>query len=631
MKINRLKKKSAIFFIFFLSFSFVLSCQSANNDLINSESIELISASNSKKKKNSKVDRKSKKNKDTKSESNVEVTSKYEPSGDTSTVEENTKIDISNATVVSVKKGSDEYFSLIDSDVLKGIKIGSPQSIKNALVKFKKAEIEYTDKDLELINIANSIMNLVWKNDEGLGILPKRIPKSNYLGIINSVRSGVFENRFPTKDFFLLALPSIVILSDSVKSSIYPQIEQSLLEALKIESDSVLCNYLLGVLYEKQEMFEKAIYYYDLATEKKSVVYEIYLSKAKCLLKLKKYEQVSNILDNLIIQYPSDINILKLYANVALLLKDYQKAEQYVSLVLQQNPSDLEFVLFRAKIFVEIGEYLKASSLVDVYAKTYPTNRECLLLRSKIQKEWNKNISLAIMSIEKALELYPEDYDVVLYAAQLSAESNQKVAGKSVGELANIILNRYPNDIEVLGVYAHALYNEGKFKESYAVSKNLVSLPASSRDAIFIHIKNCIALKYNDEAWNYASSLYSKDSSNSEIIQAYIDVLIRTGRNQNASRLINSLLSNSPSSLMKSFLYYERSYLQGTEAGQLSDLRSSLIANPRNSDALFRMYQIYLRRRDYRKAQYYLKQVISLNPSNENYIKLNSELESLLK
>ena len=155
MKINRLKKKSAIFFIFFLSFSFVLSCQSANNDLINSESIELISASNSKKKKNSQVDRKSKKNKDTKSESNVEVTSKYEPSGDTSTVEENTKIDISNATVVSVKKGSDEYFSLIDSDVLKGIKIGSPQSIKNALVKFKKAEIEYTDKDLELINIAN--------------------------------------------------------------------------------------------------------------------------------------------------------------------------------------------------------------------------------------------------------------------------------------------------------------------------------------------------------------------------------------------------------------------------------------------------------------------------------------------
>ena len=66
MKINRLKKKSAIFFIFFLSFSFVLSCQSANNDLINSESIELISASNSKKKKNSQVDRKSKKNKDTK-------------------------------------------------------------------------------------------------------------------------------------------------------------------------------------------------------------------------------------------------------------------------------------------------------------------------------------------------------------------------------------------------------------------------------------------------------------------------------------------------------------------------------------------------------------------------------------
>lgn len=537
----------------------------------------------------------------------------------------------SNSTVISLEKNKSIYFASIKSEIIEGIQIASPQSIKNALLKLKKAEIEYTDKELELIHIANSIMNLVWKSSPPLDILPKKIPASKYLGIFNSVKSGVFEKRSSYDDFFYTVLPCIVLLSDNVNPDFFSDIEFALYSGLRLQPNSVLCNYLLGVLYEKQEMYEKAIHYLDAATEKKSVVYEIYLSKANCLLKLKRYEQVINILDNLIIQFPSDINILKLYANVSLFLKDYQKAEQYVSLVLQQNPSDLEFILFRAKIFVETGEYLKASSMVDVYAKTYPTSKDCLLLRSKIQKEWNKNISLAIMSIEKALELYPNDYDVVLYAARLSAESNQKINGKTSGELANNILSRYPNDNDALRVSALALFKEGKVKESYSITKKLVNVLPVNNNSIFMHIKNCIELGYNDEAWKYASSLYSKESSTPEVVQFYIDVLVKTGRTQNASRLINSLLNDSPSSSMKSFLYYERSYLQNTETAQLSDLRSSLISNPRNSDALFRMYKIYFKRRDYRKAQYYLKQVISLNPGNDNYIRLNSELDNLMR
>ena len=82
---------------------------------------------------------------------------------------------------------------------------------------------------------------------------------------------------------------------------------------------------------------------------------------------------------------------------------------------------------------------------------------------------------------------------------------------------------------------------------------------------------------------------------------------------------------------MKSFYYYQRSFLAGGEAAQLSDLRSAVIANPRNSDALFRMYGIYFAKQDWRKAQYYLRQVIALNPNNQNYLKLNSDLDKLLR
>ena len=107
--------------------------------------------------------------------------------------------------------------------------------------------------------------------------------------------------------------------------------------------------------------------------------------------------------------------------------------------------------------------------------------------------------------------------------------------------------------------------------------------------------------------------------------------MIKTGRTANALRLINSMLNNSPAASMKRFLFYQRSFLQNSDTASLSDLRSSLIANPRNSDALFRMYEIYYNRKDYRKAQYYLKQVVSLNPNEEKYIRLNSEIEQLIK
>ena len=62
----------------------------------------------------------------------------------------------------------------------------------------------------------------------------------------------------------------------------------------------------------------------------------------------------------------------------------------------------------------------------------------------------------------------------------------------------------------------------------------------------------------------------------------------------------------------------------------LADLRSSLIANPRNTDSLFRLYQIYYDKKDYRKAQYYLKQVVALNPNDTDVKNLNEQLNQLI-
>ncbi|MBS7309587.1 MAG: tetratricopeptide repeat protein [Treponema sp.] len=551
------------------------------------------------------------------------------------TITEPSQVDLKDATPVKLGRKTQSYFGSIDKTVLQDLEIASPSSINRGLNKMRKAAIEYTESERVIYNISSRIMSEVWSKENQLVNVPAVSQVSglgaSYLAIMDSAKSGIFENRKGEKDFFLTVLPALVILSSTENTGYYADAETALLSGLKMKPDSVLCNYLLGKLYEKQKQYEKAVVCFEKATEPGTTVFEVLYEKAACLVALGHYEAASSILDRLVIQFPSDVQVLKLYANATLLMGDFPRAELYASQVLQQNPSDLEFVLFRAKIFVETGEYLKASSLLDVYAKSFPTQHEYLLLRAKLQKEWNKNLTVAISTIEKALSLYPDDEDIILYAAQLASETGSRVSGKTGVQLAELILKDDPDNVKGLQYSVQSLYNEGRYSEAYTLSKKLLGDKAVPQRAVLMHTKVCLAMHYNDEAWKYAASLYEKNSDNIEIIQHYIEVMIKTGRTQSASKLINSMLSGTPSANLKSFLFYERSFLTSNEGTMLSDLRSSLIANPRNSDALFRMYQIYYGRKDYRKAQYYLKQVVSLNPNDEKYLRLNSELDQLLK
>ena len=551
------------------------------------------------------------------------------------TITEPSQVDLKDATPVKLGRKTQSYFGSIDKTILQDLELASPSSINRGLNKMRKAAIEYTESERVIYNISSRIMSEVWSKENQLVNVPAVSQVSglgaSYLAIMDSAKSGIFENRKGEKDFFLTVLPALVILSSTENTGYYADAGTALLSGLKMKPDSVLCNYLLGKLYEKQKQYEKAVACFEKATEPGTTVFEVLYEKAACLVALGHYEAASSILDRLVIQFPSDVQVLKLYANATLLMGDFPRAELYASQVLQQNPSDLEFVLFRAKIFVETGEYLKASSLLDVYAKSFPTQHEYLLLRAKLQKEWNKNLTVAISTIEKALSLYPDDEDIILYAAQLASETGSRVSGKTGVQLAELILKDDPDNVKGLQYSVQSLYNEGRYSEAYTLSKKLLGDKAVPQRAVLMHTKVCLAMHYNDEAWKYAASLYEKNSDNIEIIQYYIEVMIKTGRTQSASKLINSMLSGTPSANLKSFLFYERSFLTSNEGTMLSDLRSSLIANPRNSDALFRMYQIYYGRKDYRKAQYYLKQVVSLNPNDEKYLRLNSELDQLLK
>lgn len=533
------------------------------------------------------------------------------------------------AVAISVPKKERTFFSSVSSEVLQLIEDGSPFSINQAYSILRKDNQELSGEEKILLKVGEQIMKLVWPSQRITFTADEVSSQNPYIGAIESAKRGIYDTSTGNSDFLSLALPSLVLVVSKNSENYYEEAKISLNKALELNPESVFVNYLSGICSFKSGNFEESLTYLKKAEAKSPDTSEILFSLSECFYKMQNYEQSLVYAQNLVQKNPVSVPALKLCAESTFQLKKFDECELYVARVLQQEPENAYYVLFRAKILIQKGDYLRAASLLDVYAKSDSENRDYLILRSKVQKDWNKNVTAALNTLEKALSLYPNDNEIILSAAVLAIEMNRKIGGKSAGELVSIILKEDPSNVQALEIQIDEYIQKKQWNEAYSLSSKLLSLSNAPENAVFTHINICLNCGRINEAWEIINPLYEKNPDNEEVLTNYIQVMVASNRKNEALNLINELLANS-SSKMKSFLYYQKSFLDLNEDSILVDLRSSLTANPRNKDALFRLYQIYFNKKEYRKAQYYLKQVVALSPSDNSLMELNRELEILL-
>jgi tetratricopeptide (TPR) repeat protein len=522
------------------------------------------------------------------------------------------------------------YFSAIPESIMKDVEVGSPSSLRRAIQAIRKQNSELTENEKVLIAVESNIMQMVWTNERVDWESPDVSQGNSYLGAINSAKNGIYDTSTGNVDFLTIVLPSLVVTKVSDVSPFFSDSEFALKKGLQLCPESVLASYLLGILYRKNLMYEKAVEQFRDAAKKAPEIFQVLYAYAESLYLSGNEHEAEIQVNSLLEKYPSDMGVLKLGAQIYFLKKDYAKSETYISRVLQQEPNDLESVLFRAKILIQKKDYIHAASLLDVYSRQDNSSKEYLLLRSQIQFEWSKNNTAAVATIETALKNYPGDKDVLLYAARISSATGLPVAGQSAEYYANQVLSVAPQEKAALFYATEGFIRKKEWQKAYDTSSRLINEPDSDMETLFNHVEICLALKRYDEAWNLVSQAYRQFPSDENVVQAYISVMVASGRSAQALSLINQQIDSAGAKL-KSFLYYQRSFLRDSESMSLSDLRSSLIANPRNSDALFRLYEIYYAKNDYRKAQYYLKQVVALNPNDPELRTLNEKLNSLIR
>jgi Tfp pilus assembly protein PilF len=132
-------------------------------------------------------------------------------------------------------------------------------------------------------------------------------------------------------------------------------------------------------------------------------------------------------------------------------------------------------------------------------------------------------------------------------------------------------------------------------------------------------------------ALSYAQELYEANPANEEGVIAYISSLIEIGRRSEAGALLETRLAGAGGGIIKSRYYYLRSLLRSGEEAAMNDLHSSLFEDPRNLNALTAMFEIYHRRRDERRALYYLKQALAIAPEDPKLKRYEAEYERAMR
>jgi tetratricopeptide (TPR) repeat protein len=319
----------------------------------------------------------------------------------------------------------------------------------------------------------------------------------------------------------------------------------------------------------------------------------------------------------------------------------YSEAEPYVARVLTRDPQDSRFILMRARLLVRAKAYPQALPLLDAYGTVDPANRLYLLLRS-LDSEGLRAREEALKWARKGLAAYPDDPELLVAASRLLfagpafGREEGRILAARAAELAPPDAAAPPDTEGETGAVLQAERNAAGVEAS-----RLLALDASSRfkwadAAAFLKRAGAsfddkalaarILLKSGNAraSLELSSAWYKAEPRSAAAVEAYLRALVESGDEKTAQEAIARLLPGTISHDLRSILYFLQSKLQKSDEASLSLLRAALVENADNPEALAAMSDIHLRRKDYAKARFYLKQAIAIDPANP-------ELEARLK
>ncbi|MEL3911555.1 hypothetical protein [Treponema pedis] len=541
---------------------------------------------------------------------------------------------VGEGTILSIPAKDKLAEKRLDAKLSSNITKASPESLKNALLFIQNDSKGLTPENQLYLKVISALMYLVYplKTEETKPSFSH--DEEPYLYGLKNVNNGVYPYSMKKDDFLSLIIPPLILVSEKTSQSEINSYKTDILERLTTAKnkypESVLPPYLLGILSELENDNTAAMNFYKTAWNADNSCYPAGLKYGELAAEAGDGTVAVKIANFLSKNLEDNVAVKLLYARGYIASSDLTKASENIITVLKKEPENISALLLRIRILIEQKEYLKANSLLDAYSTKNRTSKDYLLFRARIVKEWNKNTISAIEFLSEAYRLYPEDFNILLACAEICFETSQKIENRQAGFFIEKVLQKDPENTAAMYLLVKNNINLGDWEQAVFLGEKLNGKVSGNVNKELL-VTAYLGAGKTEKALALSKQLYtsSKNPSN-RFVGLYIEALYRSKNMQAVSQIIKEKLQTADSELKSILHYYNAKLSENKSEAYLSSLRSSLLANPRNKDSLFAMYEWYFNNKDYRKAKYYLGQVIALDPSNKKNTDLAENLNRLL-
>lgn len=451
----------------------------------------------------------------------------------------------------------------------------------------------------------------------------------NYTRIIRGAETGNYiRPAANSNDFFEHILPFLAVNAQT-RPEAFADVLRDLAKANQLRPNSLLPYYFQGVIHEWAGRLREAETSYGQAYEISAECYPALIGIARIKRLQGNTAEAAAILSDLMVRYPDSSGIKRQLAITFYESRNWSRALTLTDEILLSEPRDGEFLIMKARIHIEQGQFSQANTALDSYASISSSNRDYLFLRAVIQAEGYRNRDSALNYLRSIFRTNSSDEEAMVYAAELLMESQRAEDQLEGRELLGRLRQISGSSINVLNLSLLDAIRRENWQEAQNFLNRVLAARRTPADLINAYYVER-GLGNNSRALTYARELYEQDTSNNDYLVIYISALIDNNRRDEASRLLESRLNVSSNGIVKGQFYYLRSRIQTNEEAVLNDLRSSIFEDPRNIDALIAMFEIYIRRRDERRAVFYLRQVIAIAPDNLRVKRLETQYSALL-
>ena len=525
---------------------------------------------------------------------------------------------------------------------------GTPESIIQALGIIRSNDVDNTEfgRMMNAVNI--SVLRLVYPAVQTQ--LPLFDPPLTHLytRILREASNGVYIPPQPdSTDVLEHILPFLAYYPQTVSTppntatrtkSLTPEHFLSALpdlqKAVTLNENSGLAAYFIGIALEQAGYSKEAFAQFTQVHERFPDSYPAALALARIMNNQGEKEAAVRLLSQTLTRFPDNANIKRQLARVYYNAGDWSRAEPAVAEILQQALLDREFVLMMAHILVEQGRFQAAQTYLNTFQSLEPTNKLYLFLRARVQAEGFNNRDSAINFLRAILRNPSStnstiDDQAAHYAVKLLLESPRPLDRQEGREVLARLMAAPSPQLEIVSLALDEAIREEDWVLARTYLNQILNRRRSPLDLLAAYTLER-AQGNNAAALAFARELTQRYPADTEGSIALITALIDTGRRNEAAQQLERRINIAPSGILKSRYLFLRSRIAANEQAAVNDLAASLFEDARNLSSLIAMFEIYHRRRDERRAVYYLRQALAIAPEDPRLHRYETEYADAL-